>query len=136
MFLFPRSQHRRRKFLVSSKYAISFVLSAFAFIVLFQESSQSLPRLLSSSQQQVDLTKFQIDTYALLDADIPKEEIIKEIHGVVPEGEDFDEEAARIPIDQMFYMNLDEDVEKRQKMETGYLGSCLIGAFLFTDCLY
>lgn len=119
MLLFRRPQQRRLNFL-SRKSVISFVLSALAFIVLFQEPSQKLSRFLSSlSQQQVDLTKFQIDKYPLLDTDIPKEEIIeklKEIYGV-DDGDDFDESYVRISIDQMFYINNDEDIEKRQKME-------------------
>ncbi|GFH61568.1 hypothetical protein CTEN210_18044 [Chaetoceros tenuissimus] len=107
---------RRGKASSKKKAATSFMLSACAVYLLGLQPAQ-MTRYLSSNQ--VDLSEFQIDTYPLIDADIPREEVIqkvKEIKGEL-ENEDFDEEAARIPIDQMFYMNYEEDIEKSKKME-------------------
>lgn len=70
-------------------------------------------RLLSPStwqQEQVDLTKFQIDTYPLVDTDISKHEIIEKLKEMyeVESDNDFDEASIPISINQIFYMNHDE----------------------------
>ncbi|GFH61659.1 hypothetical protein CTEN210_18135 [Chaetoceros tenuissimus] len=109
-------QRRQQKRIFSKKLVTCLILTSFAIIYL--DLLQPSRRILS--EQKVDLSKFQIDTFPLIHSDVPTDKEllskVKEIKGET-DNEDFNEEAARIPIDQMFYMNYEKDIEKKQKMK-------------------
>jgi hypothetical protein len=56
--------------------------------------SRTYLRRILSLEQKVDLSKFQIDTFPLIDADNNREEVIQKVKGIKGEtdNEDFDEE--------------------------------------------
>ncbi|GFH61567.1 hypothetical protein CTEN210_18043 [Chaetoceros tenuissimus] len=113
MHLPTRGKVSSRKKMVTS---LIFTCAIFVYFDFLQPTQVS--RYLTSNQ--VDLSEFQIDTFPLIHSDVPTDEEllskVKESKGET-DNEDFDEEATRISIDQMFYMNLDEDIEKSKKME-------------------
>ena len=115
---FLRPQQQRRGKASKKKVATSFMLSTCAVYLLGLQPSQ-MTRYLSSNQ--VDLSKFQIDSYPLIDSQTPTDEelidTLKEIFEVAEDSGDFDEASVLMSIDQMFYMNYDKDIEKKQKME-------------------
>ena len=111
-------QRRQQKRILSKKLVTCLILTSFA--IIFLDLLQPSSRRILSAEQKVDLSKFQIDTFPLIDSKIPTdEEIANKVKVIIGklDNEDFDEEAARIPIDQMFYMNYDKDIEKSKKME-------------------